>query len=356
MDEVLRTVNLPFTYRASNPESYTLHFPQGDVEILLMGAENYSRAAGVSLAWFGIDELDLIEKELAYTSWKMMVSRLTKGNVMQGFTTSTPEGFNFLHQYFVEEVEQSLETSKPITNRRLIRARTQDNPHIDKEYIETMRANYPDKQLDAYLNGEFVNLTSGNVYYCFDRAHNSTDKTLADFNPNQILHVGMDFNVGQMSATISVIEPDNTIYTLEEITDEANTESMIKRLQKMYPRRQIMVYPDSSGKNAAANASTSSITQLKQAGFQCFYNGNNPSVAKERIPAVNARYKNAKGERRAFVNIAKCPTLVKGLEQQGYVNGKPDKSSGLDHCLDAHGYFFAFRFPVKGKSSVMIAG
>ncbi|MNT91284.1 hypothetical protein D3C72_2323520 [compost metagenome] len=83
---------------------------------------------------------------------------------------------------------------------------------------------------------------------------------------------------------------------------------------------------------------------------------------KERVPAVNAQFSSQKqvngewvAQQKLSVNIEKCPVLVKGLEQQGFgPDGKPDKTTGLDHCLDALGYFIAFMFPVPGKGSVSV--
>lgn len=201
-------------------------------------------------------------------------------------------------------------------------------------------------------------MIGGTVYYAFDRIKNNTDKTLNDF-PHAILHVGMDFNANNMSAVISV-KDQGLSYTLEEITGGQNTEWMIHTLKTRYrhwSQRQggVIIYPDSSGKSASANASMSSITMLKQAGFECVYNGNNPSILKERVPAVNAMFKTQhlvngvwQPLHRAFVNVAKCPVLVKGLEQQAYdpSTGKPDKTSGVDHCLDALGYYMFHKFPI----------
>jgi hypothetical protein len=198
-----------------------------------------------------------------------------------------------------------------------------------------------------------VNAFSGAVYYCFERETNATAKTITDFPNNAIIHVGLDFNVENMSAVINVIQ-DGKVYVVDEITGEKNTASMITALKRRFPNRVMYIYPDSSGKSSSANASVSSITLLKDAGFQCFYKGNNPSIVKERVPAVNALFRNAVNEHRCFVNITKCPVLVKGLEQQGYLNGKPDKTSGLDHALDAFGYFCAYRFPVVGHGSITV--
>jgi len=353
-----------YTYVKSNPESIVLHFKEGDSIIYLCGAENYSRLAGKTLAWFGIDEIDRCSsKEIALAAFKEATARLTAGPCVQGFVTSTPEGFHFMHHYFVENAFD--EKGNERTDRKLYRAKTQDNPNVPLSYSKSIRTNYTPKQAEAYLNGDFVNMASGNVYHAFDRAYNFTKKTLADF-PNHILHVGMDFNVGAMSAVISVID-NGLVYTLAEITGEANTESMIRRIRtdyKHWAQRQggLIVYPDSSGKNASANASVSSITLLTQAGWECRYNGNNPSIMKERVPAMNAMFESQQlvgGKyqplRRCFVNLFNCPTLIKGLEQQGFgPDGKPDKTTGLDHCLDAMGYFIHNRFPVVRPGTLTV--
>ncbi|MFN9476087.1 terminase large subunit domain-containing protein [Acidovorax sp.] len=355
-----------YTYRKSNPESLVIHFPEGDTTIFLCGAENYHRLAGKTLAWFGIDEIDrCTSRDVALAAFKEATARLTRGPCVQGFVTTTPEGFHFSHLYFVENERDESGTVRP--DRYLHKAKTFDNPYVPSTYITSIRSNYTAKQAEAYLNGEFVNLASGNVYYAFDRALNCTTKTLQDFQKT-VLYVGMDFNNDHMSAVVCAHDQlSGHTYVVEEIVDEKNTESMIRRLKADYGHwaqhaNGITIYPDSSGKNASANASLSSIAMLKQAGFKCEFKGNNPSIMKERVPAVNAQFSSQKqvngewvAQQKLFVNIEKCPVLVKGLEQQGFgPDGKPDKTTGLDHCLDALGYFIAFMFPVPGKGSVSV--
>lgn len=355
LHEALRQSKVKYTYRKSNPECFEIVTPSGISTIYLLGAENYDRVAGMTLAWFGMDEVDRMrDKELAIAAFNECTARLTKGPCVQGFCTSTPEGFHFLHHFFVKNAVD--ENGNPRTDRRLIRVPTMNNPYVPKSYEARIRTNYPEKQANAYLNGEFVNMASGNVYYCFDRDKNSTKLTVKDF-PHHILHIGMDFNVGNMSAVVSVMTDENKVYVVDEIMGEQNTESMINEIKRRYPNRRVMIYPDSSGKSAAANASMSSIAMLLKAfgPGTCFYKGNNPSIMKERVPAVNALFKNAAGERRAFVNLSTCPKLTETLEQQGFdENGKPDKSQGLDHGGDAFGYFCHYRFPVVGHGSLTV--
>jgi hypothetical protein len=111
------------------------------------------------------------------------------------------------------------------------------------------------------------------------------------------------------------------------------------------------MYPDASGGFGSTRTSTSDIALLKQAGFDVFTKSKNPPV-KDRVQAVNVMLKDAIGNVRMYVNIQRCKQFTKTLEQQGYVNGQPDKTSGLDHAGDAGGYAVWYNFPVQGKSQV----
>jgi hypothetical protein len=60
------------------------------------------------------------------------------------------------------------------------------------------------------------------------------------------------------------------------------------------------------------------------------------------------------GERRYKVNPETCPHYVEALEKQAYdKNGEPDKTSGLDHCLDAGGYFISYRYPIQKRIALV---
>jgi len=360
MNDTCRALGIKYKYvgaGAGHPAYYTFDFGFGPQRLLLVSAMNYkSSLVGYNAAFGFIDEFDTIEnKDEAIKIWHALTDRVRIGARQQVFVTTTPEGYRQTVEIFAEEVNAEGLVTKPRPGHRVIQVATTQNIYLDPTYVEKQLRKYSPIQAQAKVYGRFVNVFGQRVYICFDRAHNNTKKTLADY-PQHILHVGMDFNIGQMSATINVIDDAGNIFTLDEIVGEKTTETLIKAIRQRYPNRRVMVYPDSSGKNGSANSSISSITQLKQAGFECFYRGNNPSIMKERVPAVNAMFRNSADERRAFVNIERCPMFVKGLEQQGYKNGKPDKDGGLDHCLDAHGYFVHFRFPVQGKSFARISG
>ena len=344
MDEALETCGIPYTFSKSDAV-YTLHFKEGDTTIYCLSAENYRRMAGLNLAFFGVDECDTISKDIARSMWNMAMSRLRKGAVYQGYTTSTPEGFNFLYEFFQEEAANK-------SDRRLIKGRTAYNPFIPPEFIQSLLENYPPNLIKSYLEGEFTNLTSGQVYYAFDRIQNHTDKTLSDFK-NLPLHIGQDFNIGKCASVVHVIDNGLPV-AVDEIMGARNTEAVIAAIKERYPGRRIIIYPDSAGNQQKTSAAYSDIAMFKQAGFELNYSTKNPSV-RDRVNSVNAMLCNSQGQRRYKINTKMCPMTTKTLEQQVYdKSGQPDKSHDLDHPADALGYFIQRMYPLVSRSTVRV--
>ena len=213
---------------------------------------------------------------------------------------------------------------------------------------------YPANLISAYLDGEFINLVSGAVYPQFDRVLNGTREVMQD---GEALHIGQDFNVGKMASVIFVIR-NNAPVAVDELTDVFDTPTLIVMLKLRYPNRQIFMYPDASGNSRKSlNASQSDISLLHQAKFVVLHNPANPAV-RDRLLSVNAQICNAE-VRSLKVNVDKCPSFVAGLEKQAYdKNGEPDKTSGLDHAVDAGGYFICNRYPVirNNASHIRITG
>ena len=103
--------------------------------------------------------------------------------------------------------------------------RTQDNPYLPDDFIERMQANYDPSMLQAYLNGEFVNLTTGQVYDRFTRENNVTAvKPDVGLEP---LRVGMDFNIGNMNAVIGIVQ-NQKLLIFDEISKAHDTDALPK--------------------------------------------------------------------------------------------------------------------------------
>jgi PBSX family phage terminase large subunit len=303
-----------------------------ETRIICKSMESVDRIIGINAAWVVMDEFDTAKQDLAYGAYLKLLARIRVGNVKQMVIVSTPEGFKAMYRIFVTEGNRG--------NKRLIKARTSDNKYLDKSYLETLTAIYPSNLLSAYLDGEFLNLTAGTVYPSFDRKLNATDETIQGDEP---LHIGLDFNVTNMSAIIHVLRGDKPRAVME-YTKVFDTPAMIGLLKAKHPNNKIFIYPDASGQSRKSNnASQTDITLLQAARFQVMVNHANPAV-KDRILIFNKLLE----ARDYLVNPDTCPELVESLEKQAYdKNGEPDKSSGLDHVLDAAGYMCAYRYQIR---------
>jgi len=202
---------------------------------------------------------------------------------------------------------------------------------------------YPPALVQAYINGEFVNLTSGLVWTSFDRTLNHSD---AQVEGNEPLRVGMDFNVSRGCAIIQVVR-DNKPIAVDEVVNTYDTPETIRVLKERYPNNFVVVYPDASGNaRKSVNATQTDLQLLKDAGFTIRVNASNPAI-KDRVTATNAMLCNGKGERRYLVNTDKCPVFTEALEQQVYANGLPQKGEGKnDDITDSGSYPIAYEYPV----------
>lgn len=327
-ESFLEAYEIPYTFRASPLPEYMLHLPGGDTKILCRSFENWSRIIGLNLAWVLADEIDTVTPSIANKAFPKILGRLRSGNVRQFGAASTPEGFRWMWNTFGSD------EAKARPDRHLIKMRTADNPHLPPDFIERLEANYDPSLLRAYLDGEFVNLTAGQVYDRFDRIkHVTSDLPDIDDEP---LRIGVDFNIGNMSAVIA-IRLGNSLLIIDEISGAHDTDALAQEIVSRYPDRRMYAYPDASGGNRSTNASQTDINILESYGMSNQSPKANPPV-RDRVAAVQALLENGKGQVRLQVSHT-CKRLIECLELQCYTDkGEPDKDAGFDHMNDALGY------------------
>ena len=327
-ENYLEEYDIPYTFRASPLPEYLLHFPKGDTKILCRSFENWSRIIGLNLAWVLADEIDTVAPTIASRAFPKILGRLRAGNVRQFGVASTPEGFRWMWQTFGSD------DAKKREDRRLIKMKTSDTPHVPDDFIARLESNYDPSLLQAYLNGEFTNLTTGQVYDRFNRQLHVTDKNI-DYE-DEPLRIGIDFNISNMSAIIGVRVAGKLII-IDEITGAHDTDALAKEIIRRYPNQRIFVYPDSSGGNRSTNAAQTDISILESYGFTNQSPKANPPV-RDRLSAVQALLENGQGQIRLEIASC-CRRLIECLELQSYTEkGDPDKESGYDHANDALGY------------------
>ena len=327
-DQFLEHYEIPYSFRASPLPEYVIHLKEGDCKLLCRSFENWSRIIGLNLAFCLADEIDVVSPSICEKAFPKILGRLRAGNVRQFCAASTPEGFRWLYQTF------GTDEAKERTDRQLIKMRTQDNPHLPEDFIERMQANYDPSMLQAYLNGEFINLTTGQVYDRFTRENNVTD-VMPEIGLEP-LRIGLDFNIGNMNAVIGIIQ-DQKLLIFDEISGVHDTDSLAQTIKSRYPMNKIYIYPDASGGNRSTNSSQTDIAILQSYGFSNQSPRSNPPI-RDRVSSVQALLCNGKGEVRLHI-YASCRKLIESMELQSYNDkGEPDKESGYDHMADALGY------------------
>lgn len=328
-EELLSSLNIP--YRLTKNPHNVLEI-EGCGRIIFRSMDTPSRIIGYEVGDSDVDELDTLKRNDASEVWRRVLSR-NRQKKPSGLNTAavatTPEGFRFVYETWEEKRPPGYE---------IIRAPTYSNPHLPPDYIQSLRDIYPEHLLDAYLEGHFVNLTTGTVYIGFNRVTHNTHETEKTGEP---LFVGMDFNVGNMSAVIHVKRSGKPI-AVAEVTKGYDTPDMVRILKERYPGHGIYVYPDASGDSRkSADASKTDLSILKSSGFSVIAPKKNPPV-RDRINAMNAAFGNG-----YLVNVDRCPMYARCLEQQAYNDrSEPDKSQGLDHLPDAAGYFIHKDYPL----------
>lgn len=363
VDEVAFDWGLRVQINESNKE---VHFYEGRKfrgTTICRSMEKPQTIVGFKIGHALVDEIDILNTDKATQAWRKIIARMRYNvpGLRNGVdVTTTPEGFKFVYQQFQKQVRDKPELGNKYG---LVQASTYDNEaNLPSDYIPSLFESYPEQLIQAYLKGQFVNLTQGTIYHAFDRKQNHTDAT---HNGKEALHIGMDFNVGHMAAVSHVIR-DSLPLAVDEVTDAYDTPDMVRILKERYwqfldgdyrKTCELHIYPDSSGDSRkSVNASITDIQQLRQAGFIVHAPKANPPV-KDRINAMNAMLCNAKGERRYKVNTDKCPDYADCLEQQVWGdNGEPDKKSGNDHKPDAGGYFIHFKYPISKPTASINLG
>ena len=362
---LIRDIFYPTVAEVAETMALRVKVKKGDHEVEVYSGSRYrgsvicrsiddpANIVGFKIGHALVDELDLLAEKKAEQAWRKIMARMRYNvhGVKNGIdVTTTPEGFKFVYRQFVKSLRDKPELRKRYG---IIQASTFDNEaNLPEDYIDSLLEQYTPELIRAYLRGEFVNLLSGTVYHQFDRTLNHCNDTVQSGEP---LFIGMDFNVGKMSAIIHV-KRDGKPRAAGEILGGYDTPDMIRQIKERYweyvdgdyrKSCDIRIYPDASGESRkTVNASLTDLAALRQAGFSVHAPKANPPV-KDRINAMNAMFCNAKGERRYLVNTDLCPGYADSLEQQPWAaNGEPDKSGDLDHPNDAGGYFIHYDYPI----------
>lgn len=245
-------------------------------------------------------------------------------------------------------------TKGELNTRHVYYSVTGDNPFLPKWYIQTLKETYTGLELQRMLYGEWVEISSEQIYYAFDPDLSVIDKY--EINPLYPVRLSYDFNIGigkPMSVVLFqyinrvyyvfdeiVIMGGRTLDTVEEAMDRGHFNHHTTYL----------IYGDANGRARSTKYNRTDYEVIQEAlrnfinqhghiNFSIEVGGANPAVRKRHV-IVNGVLKNSEGKTRIKI-LRKCKTLIRGLKLtklkkgSGYIE---DDSNDYQHITTALGY------------------
>ena len=304
--------------------------------ISLKGCENYDSLRGVGIDFLILDEFADIE-EKAWTEVLRASVADTEGDVLM---CGSPKGYgNWSYRMYLKGKQEKEWDSFQYT--------TLQGGMVYKEEIEQAKQDIDIRTFRQEFEGTFENY-AGSVYYNFHAVENVKEKKIDYSKP---LHIGLDFNVDPMSASVAQIDK-NIIHFVDEIVIySSNTDEMVDEIKDRYGSKvKIIVYPDPACRQRKTSAGgRTDLSILQNAGFSVKCKLKHSPV-RDRINAVNSSLKSADGKRYIYVDPS-CKIITKGLQRQIYKENTniPDKEQGFDHMNDALGYLIDYIKPLTSN-------
>ena len=301
--------------------------------IMLRSADNPDSIRGIGLDYVVLDEAADITED----AWRAVIRPTLSDRQGNAMIISTPKGRGWLYDIYND--------AKHLEDWHSWQFTTAQGGIVSASELEQAKLDLDERTYNQEYEAQFVDY-SGLIYYAFGE-HNI--QTFPEPSDNRMpLHVGIDFNIDPGCAVIG-FQHTNGVHIFDELEIwGTDTEEMVRELQRRYPNRRIICYPDASGsqRRTSAGGRTDHII-LKNAGFTLRVGSINPSV-KDRIGAVNGVLK--QDNCRLTVSPV-CTKVINGLRKHVYKQGtrQPTKDGVNDfsHFNDAIGYMVNHLYPVK---------
>jgi phage terminase large subunit len=319
----LKAMIPPELFGSKNEVELSVELINGS-RIELKGGDSYDSLRGNSLSNCVLDEAAYIPRD----AWEMVIRPALADQRGSALFISTPAGYNHFHEWW--------ETAQEEPTWEVFSFSTIEGGNVPADEVELARRTLDERTFAQEFLADFTTFT-GRVFPEF--SDDNVDATVEDVGGP--IHVGLDFNVSVMSGVICSLVGD-TLHIWDEISvKNSNTDEVGMMLRERFPDRNVITYPDPTGKarkTSAAGATDHGI--LRKYGLRVVA-PSSPWSVKDRLQATNWLIKNAAGEIRLFVH-PRCKDTIKGLKSVTYKEGAEDfvvdKDPGLEHWCDALGY------------------
>jgi PBSX family phage terminase large subunit len=293
-------------------------------EVLFRSVEEPQRLRGVNVTWWFADEAALYDPIV----WQIGIGRLRQfGQSGYAWLTTTPKGRNWVYKTFVQE---------QLFDHRLIRTKTEDNPYLDRGFVESLRQSYAGDFARQELDAEFVAF-EGLVYPEYDaRVH----RYVTPVERGRLVRIAAGVDWGYTNPGVIVVgglDGDGRLYVLhEEYARQRLIDDWVRVAQQLTDVYRIDTF-------YCDPAEPTNISRFLDAGLPAVKADN---AVTDGIQAVKARLvTRADGLPRLLVH-AGCANLLAEFEQyqwmtsrDGVMRDQPLKAN--DHAMDALRYLVA---------------
>lgn len=319
-----------------------------DSEIHVIGLDKPERIEGQ--VWHGchITEFGNLKGVSAWTSNIRPVLSDTNGWAL---LDGVPEGRNFYYDLALKACNGAIPKSERIKG-----AFAEDGEWayyhwfssdvLSQSEIDAVQEDLDERTFRQEYEGSFESY-EGLAYKEFG-PHN-LDSSIV-YRADDVISIGMDFNVDPMTAVVGHIRGDSYEQFSEIWLNNSNTFEMRDEILKRYKDpKKIVIYPDSTGDSERSNATKTDIKILKDAGFQVRAQSHNP-YQRDRINNVNSFIKK-RTNIRYKVNPKSCPKTVNDMNKReslsdGRLDKNQEKEQNIGHISDGLGYLISYRFPI----------
>jgi hypothetical protein len=304
--------------------------------------------AGPNLAYCLINEYSLIHYERVNEMMRRV--RVKGAPLLQKCLAGTPEDVHGWLEEFVERQENLNEENK--YNFRMLIANTDENKFVDENYGKELENQLDPEALKIFKAGQIGSISSDKFYYSFSKSINVTP---VEVQVDEQIHVGMDFNVGKMTATCAYIrtgyDGKKRMYIFDEFfqTGNSDTNTLAKAIKDKYGTDRVLISCDRSGSNRKTSG-LKDIQILRDAGFRVRFKSVNPRM-RDRQLLMNGLLAHGQIiiDPSCRKTILDFKTVKQNIADATKVKDKDDKlthlSDGVDYVVD-----WEFQLSLKRKS------
>lgn len=302
----------------------------------IYSGEDPTKLKGPNLAAVGIDE-PFIQDEQVFHQMSYR-TRHPDAKRREINLAGTPEQLNWGYELAEGEMADDYDVG-------VVTISTRENLALNNAsigYVDRLERSMDDRYAQAFIEGKFVNLTKGAIYYAFSRAENVVELPTPQ---NAVLGAGLDFNVDPMAGAVFWTQGKHIHFFDEIELPNSDTEEMGLVLRENYPSLRD-IFPDANaGRHTNAPGGKTDYNILEGMGYTLHKGTQNPPV-RERFAATNAKLRPAREGVITCTISPRCKKLIKYALTVTHEGKNTDAQKPMIHLLDAFSYPIYNLFPM----------